>query len=1767
MKLLIASLTLLLLVTNCVPQNSGGSGKRRSSAGSSSTTGTTTTQAPAPSFASTEAMYWYSGQKIDGIITLNQNLGTVIYLRGLNVHNFLANNSFFANTYCLVADFPGTSLEKRQLRVKATPISFNNFSSGTLERLLRIDLPMTAENQAQCQGTFRGFSSASDITYSLDTVCPTCSKILTASKLSLALSSSNTISDLNLIPPSLLDISGLGMRVDALSGSNSFESTCSNSSCGLKGFDCCLDGQCVKDGSERPNAKTDTSYSQALSDISLNPLNFINWPNLYYVCSNVPHIVPTPTPLPNAETTATSAFDSLTKEYYCLEEGKKTTPNYAAGTCSDKTYTSKTLCTTAGKTWSYYCFPNGTIASFTDIQASVWLRCGCQASPFPASPEDPKCPDFGLKASFDLNGNILDITCDIPQPQVQPTPFQNLQINIPGRTIPHRFFRADTGATVEDLSTVQNEASEVLPEGTPFSYIDESGKTEPVNHENFNMNAILGQMKVNLTRARPATVINVEFDQTYIVSATKGVYTPCPQCAKDSWFDSFMAFPPSQKGRGLEAIGHITERNNYVTNVTLGNYEDTKFGRACFIPPTMIPFSHKKGLTVAAQREARLATQAALYVNGYKRDWFGFNLGALIGSFDGARWFAVGGGRRVQATSNKLYLAINAPFGDLAEPTDTTVSVILDQGNNFAADYDYDPELSAIDARQNSGATCQKYHQCETDSDCVTQLGWEYMCANTAIMKTKLPVFDLDGNEKLDEVIASGFSKILQGSLPAGSKKRCVYRGMGAPCKRTFTEGTIFPSPDIDHNGVPDSMAGNRIFACASNFYCSPLSASTFNDRIIREPNNIFSIFYGQEADFMGRPEKYLSASKLLTSTIKTNLVSNFAQYNSGIETGVVGEWGLCRPARSVSHPKFTDGNKNKDTSLRTDYISQIGGCGAESTGNTRIQSCPVVDWREKLGNVKNSNFGNFLFPGIGASGATALANSKEYDDDAFYGRHAQNMCGRESVGSNGKSIFAQIEFDKVPPNILNPGLAQNACLRRAGSICHSNLDCGPNQLHATEASNYDKSFFGNSGPEKLFWEENLICGQAEPVPFLNSASFSKYDIKKNRCCREVGKGLTMFTSGSSTFVESLGAQFTSTANANAFHTNILPRNNPQTNGRYSRYASVPLGTIDSKGVTFATPEVSSAPSYNSLKYQWKTIHETGRLTCCGGGFVRKFADGTHDWTKRDRLKIDPTIFKCLNFQSEIAHAPTDIVATLTTIPDWEADGFKYCSSPDNGIAGGGGGCYQRQIPDSGGGFEITPPTNRDHAAKTLRIYPLINPADEQPKEGLPQNIFAEAPFIPEVYHYRDASSQPGTEENRFYPWMANPTYAYTGFYLPSYMGDPANIIRIDACYMKDGETPSPLAIIAGGSCSKNVTTITRNDVCDQTTNPDAAGPLTPNTYCIFTEPSTNRKVLMFQSEVTPFPDDPDPHTFFGGLEITFRVPGTTGFNKIGGSTIPVAESGLSAGNSNYYLSKLGRLELLGIPQIFYEPVTCNSNRSKLVPGILEDAISTTSAFSSGAMTLTSSPNLAKMYGSDTAEGLVNTSKKIVFKDKVKIADIFSEHEFLCCKKLGSQTTDPGLCCSGYSATIQVNGVNQTQCLLPLGADLNVYFNRFVSSEGVGDDEPGGGLNDQDFIPETGELAWSDKAYDKIVALGEAYCQTKKVRPGAAFGNYYGEPNILSFITAVNPDSIDPLLSNRRFSMVDGPKDGDGGTGSFPTGYNPFLAGYHWNHHYYCTSQ
>ena len=119
-----------------------------------------------------------------------------------------------------------------------------------------------------------------------------------------------------------------------------------------------------------------------------------------------------------------------------------------------------------------------------------------------------------------------------------------------------------------------------------------------------------------------------------------------------------------------------------------------------------------------------------------------------------------------------------------------------------------------------------------------------------------------------------------------------------------------------------------------------------------------------------------------------------------------------------------------------------------------------------------------------------------------------------------------------------------------------------------------------------------------------------------------------------------------------------------------------------------------------------------------------------------------------------------------------------------------------------------------------------------------------------------------------------------------------------------------------------------------------------------------------------------------------------------------------------------------------------------------------------------------------------------------------------------------------------------------------VYFNKFVSNEGVGADKPGGGLVDADFDASTGEPLFSSSVNGKLNDLGVAFCKNKKVRQGGAFGLYEPEPQ-----------GSDTNLSSRIYNIVDSSRDNgqnsNAGT-TVTTGYAAFQDGFRWNHHLYC---
>lgn len=1707
-------LAMISFLQGCVPSKAPSN--RRTTVSSNVKNGTNT-PTTGPTFGSDESIYWFSAEKVIGTITLNLNTENVVYLRGKIVHDFLASKDidgqeFYRKQFCMIGTYGGTY---KQLRIRAVPIFISNYTTRSIERVLRVEVPSTAlaDNQAACQMTTIDGVAPAAAAFSLGQICPACAALGSLSSTSMQIYESKTsTSTLVNIPSTKLSLNGINIKVDLQSNSNSPSSLCTNSACEAKGFDCCIEGQCVKDASLKTGATSDPLYSQAVADYAVNPLSFINYPNIYNICTNISH---NPPPAPGTPTTPIAEAELRVQNYYndfsCINKHES---NLGTSTCSN--------------------------ADYLVAKKRLATACGCPTT-YTDNEREIKCPNWGVRPLYknqtiqdptDIT-NIVDFYCYTPVPENPVGPITNLNVNVPNRSAPHRFY-SSTGINYDSLTGL---SSTITQEGEDFFYVDAFNKSGPVNGA-YNINSVLGRMDVGLSQTQPAKLVNVELGKTYILSSTSGYFTPCSQCAKDSWFQTFTAHPASSGGSGLRAVGYTTSRDTYSGNTTYGNFEDTKFGRACYVPVTMLPFAHKKEVSLQDQRLNRLKTQAALYINGYQRDWYGFNKGALIGSFDGVTWFAVGSHRRITATSSKLYLAINGAFLDLADRTDTIVNIIPDLGSNVVSDYDYDPEVAANNPLQNTAGSCQQYHQCSTDTDCVTQLGWEYSCVDVSQLRSKWPVYDGEAKELVNQEKSGTIFEILSGTTNVGATaRRCVYRGAGAPCVRD--------------TGSLNGNFNQKALTCAPNFFCAALSSNRFNDELVRSPNEMGNILFGMDANVLGRPLNYVVSTKTLANEIIANIKNSATVEALSLTVAQANDMGICRPGRQLSTNPVT-AHSNPDTQRRTDFISQVGSCDSTHPGNAipnsnnRFLTCPVFG--DDL---------NYVDPT--ASNLLTLTRSQA--------KQTQNACGAEAKNSSNISAFRSIEALSLltSQNILMPTLVQDACYRRAGSVCHTDLDCGPNKMHEEVAGTMALSYFGGTEAEQNYWRESLVCGQGQAVPAYGTADFLKYNITQNRCCREVGKDFTMYTRNDP-------ANTGSNVNLN---TKLFSVSSPNSPNRYSRYTVSPTANKTSAAI----PEVAAAAE--PAKDQWKVINETGSLNCCGGGWVRKFADGTHDWKVKQRLTIDTANFSCLNFRSPLVNPDYNAFTADNIVQiSYQREYENFCRNHMEEL---GKGCFQVLFPElADSSFQLLPPVSYrpiyynlnpylpaghaltvDHAA--VDTTPTIDPIET---EKLIQPNSPDAPYQPGAYYFPVTPPTPPLDVDGdskiAYNFFTNKTLDYgVSMYLPAYIPynlttktSPA-IFKVFIHYKFEDGNVNVVEEIANINDDVRCTSVVNYALT--TGQPvDAMALGTAEGYCITHHAKTeNRPVIHVKA-----------YTGAAGVKANWKYAGII----IAFTPLEVSKGTRIAepGSSYYYLTKLGRLELVGIPQITYEPLYCNNDQTKLVPGIFKSTITTRGQFETTHSLPYTTINPQTMYGdlvnTDADVNFGNGAQRFSYQNKLEIAPVFSSKDFTCCTPLGKETTSGAKCCSGYA---QTSGTKQ-YCRLPQGTDLNVYFNKFVSSEGVGIEQPGEGLivddideEKIDFIAHTGEPKLRESTNTKLQLLGEAYCQNRTVTLGGAFGQFPPEPFAGSYNTP--PDGLPngaTLDSTFPMSIVDSIVDFE--RAKPERGKFPFDSGLRWNHHYYC---
>jgi hypothetical protein len=1673
----------LFFLVSCLPTATVSRGNLSQSETSAGTNGGTTTP-------KTSLNWNYLGEKVETITINISNLNNA-YLVGTPVEDYLSDiSNFNSANYCLVSSFTlnGT---KHELRSRIVPLSYYDFVGKRIVKTMRVDFQDVTNSQTFCQYTSKVLNNsgnyetdpsmplAANIHFNPSQVCTNCGHMLSTSKIKVFKVNASAGEMLE-ISNNALNTSRLNLQLDMNYSITTSAGTCSNSNCMALGYDCCLDNQCVKDGHPRPAASSTYSslYQTAEIERLQNPLAYLNYSQLYYICGST---IPSTGGSGGTVTTYDEAFLKLKKDYQCIQHIK----NQATSTPFHQDilttlFNSGTDCLTgiADANETYY---------YQNVFKRLYTSCGCNRTAL--SEMITNCPNYDYTiTAVDTLGSPAQIDCFTPHSSTNTMP-ENQSVSFSSRSAPHRFFNSTGEESTPTLGVNQ--------EGDEFSYLDEE-KVLP-QQENFSMNAILGQMSVSLDQTLPAKIVHVEYDSVYLLSTTSGNYTPCPSCAKDSWYTQFSAYPSSSMGTGLQAIGHTTQRDAFSNNTTGGNFEDTIFGRACWLPPTMIPFSHGVKSTVASQRSNRLKTQAALFVNGYQRDWYGFNKGALIGSFDGVTWFAIGKGRIVRASSKKLFLAINAPFADLATPTMHVVSVAAYDGITQAATMDYHPEYHQSHPYQNEAGNCQKYHLCSTDTDCITTLGWEYACADVKDLKTTLPVFDVEANETANASSLVRIEGILQQkSFSSSSTKRCLYRGAGALC---HTDSGSLPTTDLNKK---------KVLTCGPNFYCAQLSTNTFNTKLARYASALEEIpasrnhFFGKDANILGRPLDYMSNASL-SSDVKLTLIENGKQIDPTLQTNM----GLCRPGKnlptisnqlSLSNP-FNQ-HMSADPLKRTDFIGQIGSCHSGLFTTYRHTSCPVLN--------SDGNYEMFAAATI-ATGFHLRATQ-------------QNACGLESLVTSTNlnssvdtiqnfSPFKMVEAKPLHSQIiLEPTLARDACLRRAGAVCHNDFDCSPHKLHAGQIDLFAKSYFGNDA-EKNYWSEYLICGQTDPRPNpFQTEDFKNYDMSKNRCCREVGLDLTTYTSDIpvDTFVSAARPYDPVSAGLKmSLQPGLLP-NDPK---RYSR-----LSTVEGIGTTKPILSSNIGRTGNTLdagitnvatKNQWKTLTEANQESCCGGGWMRKFSDGSNNWELRDRLVLDVTNFRCINARTPLITTPEDLNAEypgLSVSGLVSLDYGDYCKDSTNT----NGNCAQYGISNS--------------------LYDIV------PSAGIAFNKITIDTMNPDY-------SSSGNPDFYFQPRSADAqteTLIDTSIDLSSFPDSRTHIaITLPSYVTKDFDND----YLSG---TNSITLVTANESqtkhCSKNTsyNPlyynDLSGiPSSVGSQCYYRYDSTTRvlKIGMNQNAWNGTFNDKKV-----GVKIIIDAPGSlSGLSRSG------------PGSSVYYLKRLGRLELSGIPQISFELLTCNDNSNRVLPGIFDASVTTKSLFQDPSFSWNQNYVSKTNLGSDSLQTGFFTNQYGLQHNSV-----FSANDFKCCAPLGSKVTQTSKCCSGYG--ILSGNTGQSTCSLPSGTNLMVYFNRFVSNEGRQTDGPGGGLGENDFEEVTGEPKINSTVSSKIRSLGEAYCSSGSVRQGGAFGSF-----------VVQPQGTQTNLTSTIYNIVDSHQDiGQNANAGVTvlTGYSAFQNGFRWNHHLYC---
>jgi hypothetical protein len=813
----------------------------------------------------------------------------------------------------------------------------------------------------------------------------------------------------------------------------------------------------------------------------------------------------------------------------------------------------------------------------TAAQQTVNTMCSCASS--------AKC---NLKPVLDAkNISIVNYDCSYPTASSD-EPAVNQTVYVSNKNIPHRYFDAN------GVSYDENYSGALDQELNAFAYTNNDNLKPNNVNQYIGFNEIYGSFaRTGFSSARPAKMVRVKKDKLYDILVNSGSFSSCLTCGSDYYTSLQKIFPQNfgAQGGGYAPENYENRREN---NSSLYRSDDLLFGRACFVPATMIPWTHFAGNSPRDQRRNRLAAQHFLFANGYNRDWYGFDYGSLIGSFDGVTWFSIGNQRRVKAASNKLYLAVNAYLGDLN--IDNNFNVNVSETSAFSSDIpDHDTKTD--------GAQCQRSHFCSNDNDCFRQLGYDYTCQNVSSVLTNWPQFDANAAEIVGSTERS-LSTIVGGT--SGQPKRCVYRGRGAPCLQDLnlaTTATTFNSTTV---------VGH--LTCSHNNSCVGLSTlNRFNDRIARFANtpaaqnnaNIAATktdTVGLGARVILRPYDYYG-DKSAPSGAQSTLIANNVQ-------------SICIPGRDVNLATNTfDLNKNHP-SLRTETSDKI--LGIAPTVNTLVSTkmlmaCPATD-------------------AMGTSLLNFKLNASDPTLDMF--TITQNMSSNllDLAPLRAQNIFSSTSGSQITAI----GYQKNTCLRAPGASCFSDMDCAPSTFIANKVKASNLSSLLNSAEIK-FWQEELVCGNPDFKFIAPGVLNTQFDVKKNKCCREFGKTISVSTQTTGP-AHQWCDNTTSTIKVAGTNQSIA------TFSRYSRIHSVydkmtcDRTQLPSKSFALSLVAGDFDQRWTQIQAQYKTLDLLNQRTCCTNHWVRSFASengGGHAFVKTKMQNIDKQMFRDISWQED----------------------------------------------------------------------------------------------------------------------------------------------------------------------------------------------------------------------------------------------------------------------------------------------------------------------------------------------------------------------------------------------------------------------------------------------------------------------------------------------------------------------------------------------------